>query len=204
MRAYLSLGSRKPVSATLLYCLLRPLGRRSPGGGCFYDRLLVRPFAGTTPRYFGAYPSPFDERGLALDGRSLEASFHVGMDRAVYGYVLAASARVLPLLSDRRLMQVCRAVRPLTPAITRLGTDLGLLCLEALDAEGRVVEEIEVRAPRDGLNVPALPALWAVRALFAGDRAPGGVCSLDRLLSPRQVVEWLEREGFCVRGVAPV
>jgi hypothetical protein len=81
---------------------------------------------------------------------------------------------------------------------------LGILTLDALDARGRTVDQIEVRAREQGLDVPALPSVWAVRRLLErGAELPAGLLSLDQMFTPEEVAGWLEEEGFHVTGVRP-
>jgi hypothetical protein len=90
------------------------------------------------------------------------------------------------------------------PLVRRRGTTLGILSLEAVDDRGRVVEEIEVRARERGLDIPALPAVWAVRCLLErGAELPAGSLSLDQLFTPEEVTGWLLEEGYQVTGVLP-
>ena len=92
------------------------------------------------------------------------------------------------------------------PLVQGQGTTLGILTLEALDEQGTIVAEIEVRARENGLDIPALPAVWAVRRLLdRGAELPAGLRSLDQLFAPEEVARWLREEGFevteaCLRG----
>ncbi len=199
VRAFLSLGSKKRVSRTLLYSLIRPLGLRAPDGARYYGAAVRRDFAGTSPRWFGRYPASFERDGIAVGALRLPATFYVGMDRAAYAATLRLAAPVLSRLSNRRVWQLSSMIRPLTPLITRLGTSLGILAVEAIDGGGRAVDTIEIRAAHRGLDVPALPAVWATLALLQG-RGKGGVVRLWDLFTPGEVAASLRREGFEVEG----
>ncbi len=84
------------------------------------------------------------------------------------------------------------------------GTTLGILTLDALDDRGTIVRQIEVRAREHGLDVPALPSVWAVRRLLErGAELPASLLSLDQMFTPEEVADWLEDEGFQVTGVLP-
>lgn len=204
LRVYLSLGSRKPVSPTLLYSLLRPLGRTSSDGGRYYDGIVNKPLREGPARYYGRYPASFEEEGVALGERVVPAPFFVGMDRGFIAWMLRAGATFLPRLSDGALMRWCKLILPLTGPVRLLGGPLGLLCLEALDGEGRIVDEVEVRAVRRGLDVPALPAVWTARRLLRQDRElPAGFLPLEALAAPAEVEGWLRDGGYEVWAPRP-
>jgi hypothetical protein len=84
--------------------------------------------------------------------------------------------------------------------VRRLGTKVGVLSVEAHDGRGRLVEEVEVRAAEEGLNVPALPSVWAVRRLLddADPVRPSGPLRLDQLFGPEDAIAWLRQEGYTV------
>jgi hypothetical protein len=197
VRVLLSMGSANPVSATLLYSLLRPLGTRAPNGSRYFSRLVRKDFCGTSSRLYGLYPSAFDRDGLRLGRRTVPATFHAGMDRSAYALVLWLAAKALPWLPDGYLWALCRGVQPVMPPVRRLGGTLGILALEAYAEGDRLLETVEVRAHREGLNVPALPAVWAARRLLepAAD-VPRGPLGLDQLFTPQQAATWLAEEGY--------
>jgi hypothetical protein len=56
---------------------------------------------------------------------------------------------------------------------------------------------VEVRAQHEGLNVPALPAVWAARRLLEGGPWSGPL-RLAQLISPQEAVRWLSAEGYQV------
>jgi hypothetical protein len=84
--------------------------------------------------------------------------------------------------------------------VQALGTPVGVLSVEALDGDGRLVAEVEVRAQREGLNVPALPSVWAARRLLAGGPWSGPLC-LAQLIAPQEAARWLRAEGYRVAGM---
>jgi hypothetical protein len=199
VRVFLGMGSRNPASAALLYSLVRPLGRQAPEGGHYFESLIRRPLPGLPPRLYGKYPSAFDRHGMRIGSRTVPAVFHAGMDREWLSRVLWCAARVVPALSDARLAFLCRLAQPAMPVVGALGTPVGVLSIEALDRQGRIVDEIEVRARRNGLNVPSLPAIWAARRLLAPEPLPRtGALRLAELLTPEQVVHGLREEGYNV------
>jgi hypothetical protein len=197
-RVLLGMGSNNPVSPTLLCSLLRPLGARAPDGSRYYDRLVRKRLRGLPARMYGRYPSSFDAGGLLVGERALPARFFAGMDRPESGYALWLAARVMPWVSSGVLQRLCRLAMPAVAVVQRFGTKVGVLSVEALDSRGKALEEIEVRAPSEGLNVPALPSVWAVRRLLADSEPLRGPLRLDQLFSPDQVIEWLGREGYGV------
>lgn len=201
VRVSLSLGSRKPVSATLLYSLLRPLGRPGADGARYYRALRRRTPRGESPRYLGRFPAPFEVAGLDLGSRRVSATFEVGMDRRAYSQCLSFVGRISPALPDAALLAVCRAFAPLTSLVTVWGKDLGVLALEALDDAGCVVDEIEIRAYTQGLNIPALPVVWAARAVLSNPERWSGLVGLDDLFSAADVAAQLREEGFEATGI---
>jgi hypothetical protein len=122
------------------------------------------------------------------------------MDRTEAGYALWLAAWVIPWFSLGQLQRLCQFAMPVVSLVQRFGTKVGVLSVEALDSRGRTVEEIEVRATHEGLNVPALPSVWTVRRLFddADPQPLRGPLRLDQLFTPDQVVMWLTEEGYIV------
>jgi hypothetical protein len=203
LRILLGMGSKNTASAAMLYSLLKPLGMTAPDGTRYFARLVRKQLQGVPARLYGRYPSPFDDQGLRVGDRVLPAPFHAGMDRGALGYGLWLAARVVPYLSAGQLAALCRLVQPLVPLVQSLGTPVGILSVEARDGGGRLVEEIEVRAAREGLNVPALPAVWVARRLLAGALPPGPL-RIEQLLTPGEVFDWLRAEGYAVVLRGPI
>lgn len=202
VRVFLGMGSRNPVSPTLLFSLLRPLGRRAPDGTRYFGRLRLRRLRGLPARLYGRYPSTFDRRGARLGDRVVPATFYAGMDRAYASRALAASAHLLPHVTDRQLSALCRLTQPFQRVIQALGTPVGVLSLEGLDGPGAVRTEIEVRARQEGLNVPSLPAVWVVRRLLeSGSLPPAVSLRSEDLFTPDEAAAWLRAEGYEVCGV---
>jgi Saccharopine dehydrogenase NADP binding domain len=200
LRILLGMGSSNPVSPTLLNSLLMPLGSRAPDGSRYYGRLVRKRLRGLPARFYGRFPSPFDDEGIRIGERVLPAPFYAGMDRAAAVHALWWAAWVVPHLSSRALSWLCRMAQPVMPLVQKFGTPIGVLSVEALDAEGRLLAEVEVRALREGLNIPALPSVWAARQLLAG-KPPSGTLRLEQLVTPQQAAEWLAAEGYQVTGV---
>jgi Saccharopine dehydrogenase NADP binding domain len=202
-RILLGMGSQNPVSPALLYSLLQPLGAKAPDGTPYFKRLVRKRLRGLPARLYGRYPSSFDATGLRVGGRVVHAEFYAGMDQAACGYALWLAARVVPLLSSGQLHVLSRLAQPFLPLVQRLGTRVGVLSVEAQDAGGRLIEEFEVRALQEGLNVPALPSVWAARRLLDDGSEPlHGPLGLDRLFTPEQAAVWLRQEGYKVHRQA--
>jgi hypothetical protein len=199
VRVLLGMGTANPVSPTLLFCLLEPLGSQTPDGDRYYRRLVRKRLRGLPARLYGRFPSSFDGQGIRIGTRILPATFHAGLDRGAAVYALWAAARVVPHLSRRTLSWLCRMAQPVMPLVQALGTPVGVLSVEALDREGRLLAEVEVRAAREGLNVPSLPSVWAARCLLAGEPRSGPL-RLEQLITPREAAGWLREEGYRVTG----
>jgi hypothetical protein len=197
VRILLGMGTRNPVTPALLYSLLMPLGSRAPDGSRYYGRLVRKRLRGLPPRYYGRFPSPFDAAGVRVGERVVPATFHAGLDRVAAVHVLWLAARLVPHLPRGALAWLCRRAQHVMPLVQALGTPVGVLSIEALGGDGRLVAELEVRALRDALNVPALPAVWAARRLLT-DKPPTGPVRLEQLLTPQEAAEWLRAEGYLV------
>jgi hypothetical protein len=195
VRILLGMGTRNPVTPTLLYSLLMPLGSRTPDGSRYYGRLVRKRLRGLPARYYGRFPSPFDTAGVRIGERVVPATFHAGLDRAAAVHALWLAARLVPHLPRGALAWLCRRAQPVMPVVQALGTPVGVLSIEACAGDGQFLAEVEVRALREALNVPALPAVWATRRLLE-DKAPTGAVRLEQLVMPQQAAEWLRAEGY--------
>lgn len=204
VRAYLSVGTGNEASTTLLASMLAPVGRRMANGRRAFDELVRVEHGGLGARVYGRYPSGADGSGISL-GRADEASrvpleLYFGCDRALYARALGAAGLVLG--RSRALATLAaRATVPLVPLVRALGTGVGVLRVEAVGALGEALDAIEVRARREGLDVPALPAVWAASAL----KGRTGALRLCDLIEPRDAMARLEAAGFEViaPGAAP-
>jgi Saccharopine dehydrogenase NADP binding domain len=198
--AVLALGSRNPVSAGLLFGLLRPLGAPAPEGGRWFGALERHVFRDGSERRVGRYPCGL-EQGVAVGSACVPVRFWIGFDRAWIGHSLVAAARVLPRLSSPALRRLCRGAAPMAHAARLFGSEPGRLAVLARDAAGRVCAGVEVTRRRDGLDVPAAPAAWAAAALLArpGER---GARRLLELVAPDAVLARLRSLGCEVRPLA--
>jgi len=195
--AHLSLGSRNPVSFGLLYGLLRPLGALSPGGTPWFRKLHRFRFADGLERSFGSYPIALGE-GVAVGERRVPVRLFVGFDRGFVNRALAQAARFVPSLDARRLARLARLALPFANAARVVGGSQGRLSVDAFDAHERRLAGIELRADREGLDVPATPAVWAARRLAEGAEIPPGVRSLDEILPLAEALEDLRKRGYMV------
>jgi hypothetical protein len=87
-------------------------------------------------------------------------------------YALRALSYLRPRFRDRTWIALAETARPLVALTNLVGGRVGGLRIEALDVAGNVVGAVNYLAPREALNIPALPSIWAARALLAGAR-PG-------------------------------
>lgn len=212
VRAYLAVGTRNPVSITLLASMLEPLGRPLPEEGSRAPRafasLTCKRHEALGARLYGRYPS--GTRGAEvghLEGgltRTLPVEQYFGCDRAVFNLALWGAARVLGHLLPSTARIVASAARALTPLARVLGTSTGTLLVEVVDEGGSVLRSIELRAHHEGLDVPALPAVWAAAAIGGGRRSS----HLADLVSVEEALADLTRHGLEIRyngrdGAAP-
>jgi uncharacterized protein YbjT (DUF2867 family) len=196
--AHLCLGSRNPVSAALLWGLLRPIGSAAPDGARWFRSLHRFAFSDGTIRSFGSYPAAFGE-GLPLGGRRVAVRLFVGFDRAFLNRLLVQAGYVIPHLSPAVLRGVARLALPVAHAARGMGTFEGRLALTARDAGGTSLGEVEVRAAREGLDVPAAPAVWAVQRLLSENAdLPKGVVGLEQLVSIPAALDWFAAHGVTI------
>lgn len=193
---FLSMGSANRLTPGLLASLTLQLGvpLRSPDGGVSYRQLRARHLHGLGRRLFGRYPSPFDEPGLSLGDRRVATRFWVGLDRRWIVYALRVLSYLRPRFRDRTWIALAEKARPLVGWANRIGGTVGGLRIEALNAAGDVLGAVNYLAPREGLNIPALPAVWAARALL--DDAQPGDRPLRSLVTFAEAAASLRAHGF--------
>lgn len=193
--AWLSMGSANAVSAALLDGLLAPLGRTAPDGARYFGKVEAREIGDRRLR-FGRHPA-------ALAGTAVPVRLHVGFDRAPLVFALRAVAPGLGRLSEAAVSRLARLAAPLASVARPFGTPRGVLRVEALDPAGRTLANVEVEAHADGLDVPAWPAVWAVRRLLQAGSVPGGALSLADLVPHADALAALRSAGFEVRESLP-
>jgi len=201
LASWFSVGSRKAVSSALLFALVRPLGRALPEapGAVSPGPVLAREVRGR-PFWFGRHPWPRGAEGARCGAQRIPIAHHVGMDRRIQARALKALAPFGGRLPERAVWAACRLTRPLAPGIARLGGAAGVLRVEAFDADGRVRDAIEVRAA-SGLELAALPPLWAAHALLAGRAPRPGPLRFDELVAPDALAARMAQAGWDVAGL---
>lgn len=193
---FLNLGSRNPVSKGLLGGLLAPLGRPLEGGERCFRRLSRRRHDDGVTRYYGAYPIPFRE-GITVGGQVYPVRFFTGFDRYYLNLGLCGAGFVLARLSRRQLAWLVKRLLPLAALCRRFGTEEGHLVVEGRDVEGRPLAAVEVVACRDGLRLPAAPAVWAATRLASGGEGKcSGLQPLPALMSAEEAIEWIRAHGY--------
>lgn len=185
---FLSMGSDNPASAGLIYSLLRPLGRPLPSTPTLdaWQERATRRLTSGHKRVYGSYPCP------ALD-LGVPTRFWSGFDRGLLWYPLRGAAMLTPHLSDKTLMRVSRLAAYVARLVRPLGTKRGSLRLECLDERGALIGGLEIHAHNEGLDIPALPAVWASLALLGTSRV---VSRLDELIGAEEVKADLTRRGY--------
>jgi len=192
--AWLSLGSRNPVSRGLLLGMLQPPGRIAPGGQRWFREGGEATTQDGRRLRFGSYPAPFGD-GVALGERRVPLHFHMGFDRACLTGLLALAAPLLGRLPRQALPPVATALRVAARAARPLGSRRGVLILVAEDEQGAERARVELHADTNGLDVPAAPPVWVARCIAQG-APPAGLVSLDAVV-PRHTAElWLRESGF--------
>ena len=193
---FLSMGSANPLTSGLLASLTLQLGvpLRSAGGGRSYRRLRWRQMHGLGRRLFGRYPSPFDEPGLIAANQGVPTRFWVGLDRSWIVQALRAVSFLRPRFRDRTWISLTERVRPLIAWTNWIGGFAGALRVEALSITGEVLGAVNFLAKREGLNIPALPSVWAARALLRSTAV--GLQPLARLMTFSEAAASLRRHGY--------
>jgi hypothetical protein len=193
---FLSMGSANPLTPGLLGSLTLQLGvpLRSGDGGVSYRRLRRRRLHGLGQRLFGRYPAPSDEHGLDLGEQRVPTRFWVGLDRTWIVHALRGLSYLRPHFSDRAWLGLAERARPLVGWANRFGGWTGGMRLEALSAAGDVLGTVSYLAPREALNIPALPSIWAARGLLGAPRP--GWRPLRTLATFDEAAASLRRHGF--------
>lgn len=203
LEVYLSLGSAHRLTRGLLTSLTLPLGLPLPSndGNRAFRTLRRHPMPELGKRWFGHYPSPFDAQGVPMGERTVAGRLWVGLDRPWLVLMLRAASYFRPHISDVSWKRLMRAVHPVAGLASYCGTQPGGLRIEVMDAVGRLLGSVSYLAHREGMNVPALPAVWAARALLKETRP--GVRSLTELIGFDEAAASLRSHGFVILEEGP-
>lgn len=187
----LSVGMRNELGVSLMYGLLRPLGRKHQSGRWWTTTTTRQLFDGSRRRY-GSHP------GSWTDGHT---HFSCGLDRRFAYWALRAASRLTRHMSNERLEAFCRATLPIASAGGYfVGTPRGSLRLEQRRS-GQVTGVVEVRAERNGLIIPSLPAVWAALELVSRTDL-SGLIELGELFDKEATVADLRDRGYTVELVS--
>ncbi|MEQ1813645.1 MAG: saccharopine dehydrogenase NADP-binding domain-containing protein [Candidatus Nitrotoga sp.] len=203
----LNLGSANPLSAGLLFSLLRPLGQSSDAGHKpWFRQLFTFTHMDGRIRQYGNYPVPLNNP-IVFHNRSVGISFAVGFDFMVINVLLYLASFILPHLSDRALLKLCLGILPPVNLIwgnlfKLMGGVEGRLTLVACGSAHLPIEQIELRATANGLDIPAITAVWAAQKIVMhdplGDSAMRGCVGLEQLISGNEVIQRLTQEGYII------
>lgn len=193
---FLSMGSANRLTTGLLASLTLQLGvpLRSPEGGMSYRQLRTRQLHGLGTRLFGRYPSPFDERGLSVRNQCVATRFWVGLDRSWIVHTLRALSYLRPRFRDSTWTALAAKMRPLVAGANLFGGYAGGLRVEALDEKLNVLAAVNYLAKREALNIPAMPSVWAARALLREPKA--GYRPLRDLITFEEATAGLRSHAF--------
>lgn len=197
VRAQLSIGTNNDASATLLYSMLLPIGRRATHGSRWFSQTWLRSHASDKPRRYGTYPSGLEDTGVSLGDRVVPLQFGFGFDRRSYTRALRVFSCVVGATPRGLLHFGSRIGAALSPLARPLGTKVGIMSIDALDASGGVLDSVEIIARSNGLDVPSWPSVWAAEALLA-NASPSGSVSLADLMTPQEAENRLHASGFSV------
>lgn len=203
----LSLGSANPLSTGLLFSLLRPLGQ-SPDAEHkpWFRQLFTFTHMDGRVRQYGNYPVPLSNP-IVFHNRSVGISFAAGFDFMVINVLLYLAGFILPHLSDRTLLKLCLGILPPLNLIwgnlfKLMGSTEGRLALIASNSAHFPVEQIELKATANGLDIPAITAVWAAQKIVAGAPLSGssirGCVGLEELISGNEVIQHLTQEGYII------
>ncbi len=199
VRALLGVGTANEASTTLIASMIGPIGR--PIGASArraFDTLLVREHRDLDRRVYGRYPSGADERGLVIDGARVPFELYFGLDRPLYTRSLSLVAPLMGAMPRAMIEKSASLVRPAVPLLRAVGKPVGVLRVEAVSQDGATLEAVEVRAAREGLDVPALPAVWMAEKIGRGSVPPGAWRVAD-LVSADETMARLRAAGLEVR-----
>lgn len=201
IRVFLSMGSNNSVSPTLIYSLLRPLGKIDKNNRKYFSQAIKKTFPKVGKRLYGNYPSIFEHTGIKINNQQIPARFYVSFDKVIYSHLLFLASKILPKIPDNLLFNLSKIANLFTPIIKFIGSPVGILLIETLDKKQTILDNIEIRADSNGLNIPALPSVWTAKKLLENNLFfPNKILSLSDLFSPKEIFELLKKEGYKVYG----
>ena len=212
VRAQLSIGTNNESSSTLLYSMLAPIGRErgqtlflagqkqglSPSR--WFSQTWLRKHEGLPARRYGLYPGGLED-GLKVGERVVPATFGFGFDRRSYTLALWLLAPLVGATPRALLRLGAKVGNALAPLARPLGTKIGIMSLDALDANGAAIGSVEIRATANGLDVPSWPSVWAAERLVGETDIPANCTSIADLIDPDDATRRLRASGFEVREV---
>ena len=209
----LNLGSANPLSTGLLFSLLRPLGQAANklGAPPWFRQLFSFTHLDGRTRHYGNYPIPLNSlrinNSLGIEQHNIAITFAVGFDRAFINAFLYLASFIVPHLSDRTLLSACKFSVPLLKlfwgSIAKIiGSTEGRLTLIARNPADSPVQQIELKAPTNGLDIPAITTVWATQRILLGQSITHtkmhGCVGLKQLISAKEVVQHLRQLEYIV------
>lgn len=204
----LSLGSANPLSTGLLFSLLRPLGQAAnrPGEPPWFRQLSTLVHLDGRKRHYGNYPIPLSNP-LVVERHNIAITFAVGFDRVFINLLLYLASFIVPHWSDRTLLRICKLSIPLLRlfwgSIAKIvGSAEGRLTLIARDQANLPVQQIEVKAPANGLDIPAITTVWAAQSILSRTESAStkvqGCVGLEQLISGEEIIQHLTQLEYIV------
>lgn len=194
--ALLSMGTRNPPSRGLVAGLFTPLGRRAPGGGRWFTKLVRAEISDGRRLWYGAWPAPYPKAGARIGKQRVPVRFYAGFDRLWVTAGLRFAAPFVGRLPLRWIPTLAGVALPFVRAATVVGTPRGVLLVRAEDAGGAELDRVEVHALANGLDVPAAPVVWVVQSLLKGGLEEGGLCGVEDVVAPGDAFAWLRDAGY--------
>jgi hypothetical protein len=193
---FLSVGSSNKISSTLIYSFLQPFSLELPNNAKLFSKLVEKYFNGIGKRLYGNYLSTYDLSGANVGNKIVPLNFYISFDKPFYSYLLILLSKIFPLISEELLKYLSKIFYLPTPLINAIGSPIGILLIEALGEKNEILAKIEIQAKTEGLNVPAIPTVWAAeKLLFNNISPPNKALTLDKLYNTQEILELLKKEG---------
>ena len=222
IQVLLNMGSRNPVTLGLLFSLLRPIGlpiaqeskqtidqdidQDQDQEKEWYREFMLFKHLDDKIRQYANYPIPF-EKSISIGSNQIPISFSVGFDRKYINYSLYLMSYLTSQLSDKKLIFLCKCLLPFSGLAKLFGGEAGHLSLVARDENKNLLAQIEIKAEKDGLDIPALTAVWALQAINYSEKltAQGekkttisGFKGLEDIVHPDHLIDDLKNIGYTV------